>query len=321
MKTSKSLVISLLITLAAALPAAAVPRVFVSGLGNDANPGSLTSPKRSFASALTVTDPGGEIIVLDSAGYGPVTINQSVSIICPLGVYAGITTTGPDAITVSAGPGGVVVLHGLTLKAAGIANSGIHITSAGAVHIESCVISGFAHEGIFVELSSGAPGLFVKDTICRNNGSGLNSTDSGTANVSIDHCRFEANQFDGVDAGANKEFTVRDSVAAGNGGVGFSCSGGGDLNIVNCSITENGNGVSASGLQAHAQVSDCTVTSSSNVGLGSGSGGTVTAANTTIMRNGTGLSAGSGGNLFTYGNNKLQFNGTDGSFTGTFSFQ
>src|SRR6266446_6592240 len=92
MKTLKLIVVPLFtITLLAALPAFGAPRTFVSGLGNDANPGTLTSPKRSFASALTVTDAGGEIIVLDSAGYGPVTINKSVSIISPTGVYAGIT--------------------------------------------------------------------------------------------------------------------------------------------------------------------------------------------------------------------------------------
>src|SRR5207302_10677152 len=116
MKTSKSLLIYLFITLAAALPAAAVPRVFVSGLGNDANPGSLTSPKRSFTSALTVTDAGGEIIVLDSAGYGPVTINKSVSIISPTGVYAGITVTSGNGVTVSAGASDVVILRGLTIN-------------------------------------------------------------------------------------------------------------------------------------------------------------------------------------------------------------
>ena len=45
-------------------------RTFVSGNGNDANPCSLAAPCRSFAGALAQTSPGGEIAVLDTAGYG-----------------------------------------------------------------------------------------------------------------------------------------------------------------------------------------------------------------------------------------------------------
>ena len=51
-------------------------RTFVSTSGNDANTGancSLVAPCRSFASAMSVTATDGEIVVLDSGGYGPVT--------------------------------------------------------------------------------------------------------------------------------------------------------------------------------------------------------------------------------------------------------
>jgi hypothetical protein len=41
--------------------------------------------------APAVTGAGGEIIVLDSGGYGPVTINQSVAIRAPAGICAGIS--------------------------------------------------------------------------------------------------------------------------------------------------------------------------------------------------------------------------------------
>src|SRR5205823_723705 len=157
------------------LPAAAVPRVFVSGLGNDANPGSLTSPKRSFTSALTVTDAGGEIIVLDSAGYGPVTINKSVSIICPTGVYAGVTVTSAGSasgITISAGANDVVILRGLTINNAG-GFYGIVGSTAGMVHVESCVISGFGVVGGAGIAWNAAGQLFVKDTVCRENFDGI----------------------------------------------------------------------------------------------------------------------------------------------------
>ena len=66
---------------------------------------SLTAPCRGFAAALVQTNPGGEIVVLDSAGYGPVTITKAVSIVVPPGIYAGVSVTvaGTDGIVVSAG--------------------------------------------------------------------------------------------------------------------------------------------------------------------------------------------------------------------------
>src|SRR5947209_20205984 len=94
----------LILPIAAATPlcAAVVPplaqRTFVSANGNDANLCTRTFPCRSFAAAVALTNSDGEVIVLDSGGYGPVTITQAVSLISPEGVYAGITA-------VSAGKG------------------------------------------------------------------------------------------------------------------------------------------------------------------------------------------------------------------------
>jgi hypothetical protein len=63
-------------------------RTFVSGNGSDNSPCSLTAPCRSVAGAIAQTSPGGEIAVLDTAGYGAVTITQAVSIINEEGVEA-----------------------------------------------------------------------------------------------------------------------------------------------------------------------------------------------------------------------------------------
>ena len=52
-------------------PAQARPQTFVASYGNDANPCGRVSPCRLFAKAMTVIDPNGEVVVLDSAGYGP----------------------------------------------------------------------------------------------------------------------------------------------------------------------------------------------------------------------------------------------------------
>src|SRR5215831_15673741 len=118
-------------------------RTFVSGTGSDANPCSLAAPCRSFAGALLQTSAGGEIAVLDTAGYGAATITQAVSIVNEEGVEAGITVTSGDGITINAGATDVVNLRGLTLVGAGGSN-GVTFNSGAALNIQNCVIRGFS---------------------------------------------------------------------------------------------------------------------------------------------------------------------------------
>src|SRR5262249_18801333 len=77
--------------LVATLAEGASQRTFVSAIGVNNPVCSIGAPCRDFASAITATSPGGEVIVLDSGGYGSVAIAQSVSIIASPGVYAGIS--------------------------------------------------------------------------------------------------------------------------------------------------------------------------------------------------------------------------------------
>ena len=53
-------------------------RVFVSATGSDGNPCTFASPCRSFQHAHDLTAAGGEIDVLDPAGYGAVTITKAI---------------------------------------------------------------------------------------------------------------------------------------------------------------------------------------------------------------------------------------------------
>jgi len=126
--------VSALIALAAAFSAEAAQRSFVSTTGLDANACTLAAPCRSFGTALTHTDVGGEIIVLDSGAYGRVTITQSVTIEAPAGVYAGISVfASTNGIDVNA-PGATVTLRGLSITGVG-GNVGIFIYSVDALRI------------------------------------------------------------------------------------------------------------------------------------------------------------------------------------------
>jgi hypothetical protein len=61
-------------------PAQAQMRVFVAAQGSDANPCTFGAPCRTFQHAHDVVAAGGEIDVLDPAGYGAVSITKAISI-------------------------------------------------------------------------------------------------------------------------------------------------------------------------------------------------------------------------------------------------
>jgi hypothetical protein len=166
MRTRNFLVIAA-VTLCA-LELSAAPRTFVSAQsGADANPCNRTLPCRSFTAALAVTDLNGEVIVLDSGGYGAATINQGVSLISPQGVHAGITTTGADGIVVNAGDTAHVVLRNLALTLNGQSNSaGIHANTVAALYVEGCTISGYYWGVLFDPTTAGAR-LYVNDSVIR----------------------------------------------------------------------------------------------------------------------------------------------------------
>ena len=59
------------------LASAQATRTWVSGVGDDANPCSRTAPCKTFAGAISKTEPGGEISVLAPGGFGAVTITTT----------------------------------------------------------------------------------------------------------------------------------------------------------------------------------------------------------------------------------------------------
>ena len=148
---------------------ASVKRTFVASGGLAANVAfncSIANPCRRFSEALGVTAPNGEVIVLDSAGYGAVTIAQSVSIIAPAGVYAGVSVFSGDGITVN-GAGIKVILRGLTVNGQGGTN-GIVYTQGSNLHVENCVVSGMSGYGLTSTATNS--NLMVVDTLIRENG-------------------------------------------------------------------------------------------------------------------------------------------------------
>lgn len=197
----------------ASVPAFAAPqRTFVASNGLDTNPCSLTAPCRGFEAAVAQVSVGGEVIVLDSAGYGPVTIVQSVSIIAPQGIYAGITVFSGDGVTIN-GSGINVLLRGLTLTGQGGVN-GITITNAATVRIEGGAIANFSGTGIYHTAGT----LSVEGTTIRNN-AGIGVWSIGTVQATLNRTQMEEN-LDGVRAQNGAQVAVQESVMTHNANVG-----------------------------------------------------------------------------------------------------
>jgi hypothetical protein len=287
-----------------ALPA----RTFVSVAGNDANDCSLATPCRTFGGAAPKTTAGGEITALDSGMYGVITISKALTIQAAPGVHAELgsgTSTSP--VTISVGAPDVVVLRHLHFSArktrAGTTPRGIELLTGGALHVENCVITGFTDSGIHFNLddgfcdnqNAGCPELYVKDSIARNNGVGINV--SGVV-ASIDRARVE-NNGTGFRIQSQAFVTIRDSVAAGNTIFGLRGSAVSVTNVENCVVTNNGTGIRAE----NSGTFDYPV---------------FYVSNTMIVGNVTGLSLSPpGGRIISFGNNRLANNGTSGSFTST----
>lgn len=286
----------LLWALAALAPAAAqaAPVAYVSASGRDVLPCSRTLPCRTFQRALAVADAGGAVVALDSARFSNVLldIRKAVTIEAAPGVRAELTSTN-GAVYVNASPGDVVVLRGLTFSGQDTPpNNAIVFNSGDALHVESCVVSGFPTKGI---LALGAAGrqLFVKDSLFRDNYVGI-SIDAAVL-ASIDGTRLEHNSF-GLAATVRGRASVRDSVASGNTEAGFLASGFGannfaELNLEGCLAANNGTGVRAEGF--------------------AGGAGLVRVSGCLVSDNGTGLQVGASGGIETRGNNTVAGNATN----------
>jgi hypothetical protein len=285
---------------------AASSRTWLSGVGSDSNPCSRTAPCLTLFHALSQTDAGGEVDILDSGDFGDAIITQAVTI-----VNQGAVTGFTGGISVSAGAGDVVTLRGLNLVSA-VFFSVLFFDSGAELHVENCQITG----GVSIALEftpKGASQLFVSDTIVRASGGReilIRPEGAGTADVVLERVQAINNSLGGIVATAGKSsgsgtvvnVAVRDSVASGNGGIGIlATSQVGGPNVVmtldHVAATSNGIGIEADG---------------SDMGAGG-----IALSNTQVSGNGTGLAAVNGGVLVSFGNNYVIGNGTDGAPTTT----
>ena len=206
---------ALFLTLLAPTAFALNNRSAVSVNGLDTNSCITTSPCRSFSYAMTQTNPAGEIIALDSAGYGPFTIGQSMTISGAPGIHAAITTTSGDGIAITGMTSITVILRNLVLIGAG-GSIGIHQTYALNLRVIGCLVRGFGTAGIKTESQGG--NLTVHHTAVLDNTAGTGIQLSGGLGpnlATITDSTIEGNSV-GVEAEYNTKVVVANSTITGN---------------------------------------------------------------------------------------------------------
>jgi hypothetical protein len=269
--------LALVAVLSAAPALAQRARVFVASYGNDTNPCTFGSPCKTFQYAVNVVATGGEVTAIDSAGFGPVTINKAVSIVSPAGVEAGIVP-GPSgigiAINFDANPGDVVRLSGLTIDGGGIGVVGIQFTSNSALTIENCVIRHVLNDGIDFD-PTGTSNLSISDSVISDNGlSGIaistNGTEGAAVTAALNRIQVINNSYQGVyvegDNGAGTlNVTVSESVSENNAANGYYASSASGhatttLSVFHSVSASNVNGLVASGVGATVRVAQSMIT-------------------------------------------------------------
>jgi hypothetical protein len=264
---------------------ASAQRAFVSAqVGNDANPCTVTSPCRTFGKALSSVAAGGEVIALDSGGYGPVTITQAVSINIPIGIYAGITVASGNGVTISAGASDTVVLKGLTINGAG-GDYGVYAGSVGTLRVEGGSIQGFPSASLaFLTAGSYA----ASDVILRNNGVAV-SIGAGARDVTVVRSRIE-NSETALNAAGLIAVSMRQCIVAG-----------GLWGVI--------------AAYASVEIDECLVSGLGSVAVTAALGSTVRLSDSTITDSFKALNTTNTGVIETYGNNRLR--GNANASTGT----
>jgi hypothetical protein len=289
---------------------------YISSSGMDTN--DCATPATACANfdiALSKTNNYGEIDCVGTGDFsGAFGISQSVTIDCAGAVgsiLGGIQISQRDI---------VVRLRNLSFNGGGYGFFAIDAQTMAALYVENCVITNYnaanstqaPYIGIKFEPTTNAQ-LFVSNSVISDNGASVGSLSGGiyvvpgpgvTATVSIDHSQINGNYFGVVGdgrPGGTIGALIKDSVVSGN--------------------TENGITAISSGSSVVFTI-DQTAVSGNLAGLfAGGSNAGMLVDNTSVFKNTVGLDAAGGGTLFTYGNNRVNGNTTNGAFTGTAALQ
>jgi hypothetical protein len=280
-------------------------RVFVAAQGSDANPCTFALPCRTFQHAHDTVAAGGEIDVLDPAGYGALTISKAISI--QGHGFSGISVASGIGITINAPATASVGLNGLLIDGGGVGGFGVVFNSGKSLSVENCVIRNVVNDALqFSSSASTAQTLSIaKSYFTHTSGSGVAvlTHSSGAVTATIERSGFYGNlisvNVDGSGGTGTLSVAVTDSIASNDlGGTAFEA-------------------FSAAGHSVTILVLTRSTASGNDTGVGVfGTTASLRLAQSTVTGNTTGYVASSGGTLFSYGDNYIDANGGNtGSLT------
>ena len=296
--------LALAVTLPAVQAQAQSIRTFVSTAGSDSNPCSLAQPCRHFSAAVAATAVGGEVDALDPGAYGSFTISHAITIEGQGWSYVASPSNG-NAITINAGAGDNIKIHGVSLNGVGTTSSnGIVFNAGGSLTVTDCVAQNFngtatTGNGILIQPTSGTISFTITNTIVSNNGfTGIYyvpPSGSATTNGVIDQVVATHNQIGIAISTANGSaattVAISNSIASINSSAGIFIGGGAAalaVSIDNTAVSSNANGIEAHN-KATVRLGRSVITGNSNLGIFN-----VTSPNT----------------FFSYKDNRIDGNGT-----------
>jgi hypothetical protein len=292
--------IGLLVPLSPAAPGSLNSRSYVSVLnGDDNNPCSATAPCRTFAAAIAKTALGGEINCLQPGGYDSLTITKSITIDCTSATGGILAAT--EGILINANPLDRIHLKGLKINgvfgSAFSGNVGIQFNTGSALIVEDTVILGFTRWGIAFNNRALASFELRNVTMFNNTLGGL--------------------QVRPNNAGAVATGTVTNLISYRSGtGVELDGTGGSAVNVIinNSSFSNNdqlGISLTTGAVPISAMIGNSTMENNGVAGVSASANSTARLAANHIAGNRIGVT----GNVFSFGNNNLRGNSTEGSMT------
>jgi Right handed beta helix region len=289
--------------LAASPAEALVVRAWVSGKGSDvAGCGAPTNACRTLQYAHdSVVAAGGEIDILDPAGYGTLTITKAISVVNDGVGTAGVQANAGNAININAGTNDVVRLKGLNVEGLGTATNGIVFNTGRSLTIEDCTVRDFtADQVVFAPAKPSY--LYVTNSRLEQAGAAgfglviqpVIATGPGVVHVTLEHVE------------------IASPLSGGDGVYIDSAEGGGSaslkVTIADSIISDNGrNGINVFGTTASVIVRNTTVSDNGAAGVEAANGGSILVAHSTFGGNGTAFDA-NGGTISSYGDNNVNGN-------------